>query len=223
MEAFSRLGFKYKLFIGFLIPALLIAMLATFTYRQIQSSLETARWVQHTHEVIAKARLLEKLIIDMETGQRGFLITGEEHFLEPYITAKLRWSEEIEFLSNKVSDNPPQVALLNDINDAAFDWMDNVALPEIEMRRMLRTDPKLSVEDLTGLISMEAGKQKMDGIRELLLQFISVEQLLMSKRVYSAERSASITVSVASIWLPLFGIVFLALSSILLLKSVLSP
>jgi len=223
MEAFSRLGFKYKLFIGFLIPALLIAMLGFFSYRQINSSLETARWVEHTHEVIAKAHLLEKLIVDMETGERGFLITGEDHFLEPYDTAILQWSEEIQFLKNKVSDNPPQVQLLKIIDKAASDWMEYVSLPEIKMRRLVTINPDLSMDDLTSLIAMDAGKQRMDGIRELLEQFISVEQLLMSKRVYAAERSASITISIASIWLPLFGIVFLILFSFLLLKSVHSP
>ena len=91
--------------------------------------------VEHDAPVIANAQLLSKLVVDMETGQRGFVITGKDEFLQPY-------SEGIaafEILLNKekelVSDNASQVRALDKIQHLVHEWQDKAAKPEIAMRR----------------------------------------------------------------------------------------
>lgn len=61
--------------------------------------LSAMQWVEHTDRVIGNANETVKLSIDMETGMRGFLITGDERFLDPYEVAKPRILGSLQSLS----------------------------------------------------------------------------------------------------------------------------
>jgi len=116
------IGFQHKL--TFLFVILLITFMI-FGYAQysINKQLnETSHWVTHTHNVIAKARLLIKLLVDMETGERGFLIVGQEEFLEPYNKGKLKFNRDLGQLKRIVSDNFSQVSLLDETQRLAEQW-----------------------------------------------------------------------------------------------------
>jgi methyl-accepting chemotaxis protein len=62
-----------------------VKVLTFLAYQNIQSLVNDANWVKYTHLVTSNASSIEKkLVIDMETGERGYLISGKEEFLEPY-------------------------------------------------------------------------------------------------------------------------------------------
>src|SRR5665647_2365236 len=71
--------------------------------------LNATNMVEHTDLVLRKANTMEKLSIDQETGMRGFLITGDENFLDPYEVAVPKLGAESASLKLLVGDNPPQV------------------------------------------------------------------------------------------------------------------
>jgi CHASE3 domain sensor protein len=71
--------------------------------------LSAMQWVEHTDRVIGNANETVKLSIDMETGMRGFLLTGDERFLDPYEVAKPRILSSLQSLRGMVEDNPQQV------------------------------------------------------------------------------------------------------------------
>jgi len=66
---------------------MLVAASGLFTFRRSQRA---AASVQYTREVIARANNLARLIVDMETGERGFLIAGRDEFLEPFNASQIR-------------------------------------------------------------------------------------------------------------------------------------
>ena len=90
---FLDLRTKSKIMLGLSVPISFILMISVTILESIQHSAETADWVRHTHEVISEARELSKLIVDLETGERGYVITGEDHFLEPYNLARDTWKK----------------------------------------------------------------------------------------------------------------------------------
>ena len=94
-RTFRSLSISAKIIIGFSLPVFLMAVVSTVDYFSTKSLVEIADWVQHTQKVIAKSHLLEKLVVDMETGERGFLITGKDVFLEPFIASEKQWELEI--------------------------------------------------------------------------------------------------------------------------------
>ncbi|HET9853412.1 MAG TPA: CHASE3 domain-containing protein, partial [Methylomirabilota bacterium] len=68
------------------------------------------QWVSHTHEVMTQLEQVVSTLEDAETGQRGYLLTGERVYLEPYEQALSRIPGQLERLRALTIDNPPQTA-----------------------------------------------------------------------------------------------------------------
>ncbi|HLT74024.1 MAG TPA: CHASE3 domain-containing protein, partial [Ohtaekwangia sp.] len=83
-------NFKRNLLIGFgaSLAILLISSVASFV--SITNLLKSSDLVAHTQEVINELHRLNAAILDAETGQRGYLLAGEEAFLEPYRNSRDR-------------------------------------------------------------------------------------------------------------------------------------
>jgi CHASE3 domain sensor protein len=65
-------------------------------------------WVEHSEHVIGRANEVSKLSIDMEAGMRGYLLSGDDDFLAPYLVAKPKLEAELNNLARLVVDNPTQ-------------------------------------------------------------------------------------------------------------------
>ena len=112
----NNLSIRQKITLGFTIPLVFIFVLSVINYLNSLKNEESSLWVEHTYAVIAKGHELTKLLLDLETGKRGFLITGNEEFLVPYIEAKKLWNVKFSELKKLVSDNNNQVIKLDEIN-----------------------------------------------------------------------------------------------------------
>ena len=97
-----------KISIGFLLALALLLGISVIASRNTRALIETNRWVVHTHEVIAALDQVLSELRDAETGQRGYLITGEEPYLEPYHAAAGVVQHTIEELQQLTADNPGQ-------------------------------------------------------------------------------------------------------------------
>ena len=69
----------------------LVIFYSGFSYLGLSSLVSNTKWVEHTYTVIEKSTELEKRVLDIETGERGFLVTGENEFLEPYRNQNLQF------------------------------------------------------------------------------------------------------------------------------------
>jgi len=156
---------------------------------------QTIKWVTHTYEVIAKARSIQAYIVDMETGMRGFLIAGEDDFLEPYVNSKKAVFELITELQNTVSDNPAQVKNLGDIHNLIKEWDKIVAIPAISLRKKVSSGIN-TMKDIDSLISKKEGKKYIDDIRKKITLFTDTESSLLSKRKTEANTAQANAVKV---------------------------
>jgi len=114
-----RLLDKYLLPAGLTAALLLLAMIAIVSVRHIDSLIDGGRQVSHTHAVIGE---IEEALADLqeaETGQRGFLLTGDERFLEPYHAALARLPEQLRELREITADNVAQQAAVGRIEAMA--------------------------------------------------------------------------------------------------------
>lgn len=196
MEAFSRwfddISIKKKVLISFSIPVLLMLLVSVSVYKNTQSMVEDASWVEHTHKAIARAQELLTMVVDMETGKRGFLITGDEVFLEPFNWSLPIWDEKISTLAQQVSDNPPQVELLWEIDALHKLWLQEAATKEIEQRRLVR-EGQADMGVIIQLVQKQTGKSIIDEIRRKVDTFIKVEEALIQIRTVKSADSASQT------------------------------
>jgi len=137
-------------------------------------------WVTHTYKVIAQANDILATAVNMETGMRGYLLAGKEDFLAPYQNGTQTFFSIVEALKKTVSDNPPQVTLLNEIDQTIKDWQSNVTEPTINLRRKIGNAK--TMDDMADLIGEAQGKQYFDKFRNIMANFSAEEQQLMLER-----------------------------------------
>jgi len=206
---------RTQLLSGILLIFIMIAIITVVNYQRDISLIDTANWVSHTHRTITKAELIKKLVVDMETGERGFLITGKEQFLEPFKLGKSDYLKDHSDLNQLVSDNPAQVIRLREIDLLVNRWLNEAGIPEIEIRRDMNKG-KASFEDVSAVILLEKGKKIMDEIRIKSDEFISVEKELLAIRSKESEKVASRSIFISitgSLFSILLGIVIMILIS----------
>lgn len=135
--------------------------------------LSAMQWVEHTDRVIGNANETVKLSIDMETGMRGFLITGDERFLDPYEVAKPRIFSSLDSLRGLVIDNPQQVDRIDRLVALQRAWNEFGS----EMIAQRRTNG-----DYQASIGNGRGKRITDEIRKEFDGLIDTEQQLRMSR-----------------------------------------
>lgn len=148
--------------------------------------LSAMQWVEHTDRVIGNANETVKLSIDMETGMRGFLITGDERFLDPYEVAKPRILGSLKSLRSMVEDNPQQVDRIDRLMALQQAWND-FGNEMISLRR--------SQGDYQASIGNGRGKRITDEIRKEFDDLIITEQQL---RMARNEKVSTVTVTAIS-------------------------
>ncbi|WP_248798662.1 response regulator [Pseudomonas sp. MWU13-2105] len=146
---------------------------AVFFVSLISYLLSVIQWVEHTDRVINNSNEAMKLSVDLETGMRGFLITGDEHFLDPYEVAKPKIIAELRSLQELVADNPQQVDRFKRIEALQGAWSE-YARGMIELRR--------SGGDYQESIQAGRGKRLVDEIRSEFENAIDMEQQLRLTR-----------------------------------------
>ena len=197
----NNLRLRNKIIFGFTFPLLLISFVAIFVYSSITKQSKTDDWVEHTHHAISGGKEILALLVDMETGQRGFLITGNEIFLAPFYHAQEVWAETVTDLKKHVADNPRQIKRLDEIIYLKSEWLENAAYIEISARK--NTVDKNNIKTVIDLVETSVGKNIFDKIRLIQHQFIIEEQTLLSKRELEAKKARKLTLNVI-----IFGMLF---------------
>ncbi|HET7794985.1 MAG TPA: response regulator [Rhizobacter sp.] len=176
---------------GFLAAAAVVVLIALFSFQSLSTRASTAGLVTHTLKVMEQLQALRSSVKDAETGQRGFLITGTESYLEPYTTARSALPGQIKSLRELLGDTPLQGQRLDAIERLIGD-----KLGELEQTVALRRsgDPASAL----AIVSSDRGKATMDGIRQGLADIERDEQALLSAR--QAEWRDAVSLSYAITW-----------------------
>ena len=131
--------------------------------------------VKHTYEVINKKNNLLSLLIDMETGQRGFIATNDKLYLEPYNKALAIYKVEFNKIKNLTHDNNLQQKRLSNIY-----LLMNKKISELNSTIYYNLHNEHS--KAINLIKSNFGKSIMDSIRYQLDLFEKEEQKLLKQR-----------------------------------------
>lgn len=136
-------------------------------------------WVDHTDRVIAEARTCEKLAVDMETGLRGYLITGDASFMQPFNEAESQMGNELQDLSLEVRDNPFQAERVETIRTAYSQWR-SYAQEMINHRQR--------GEDYQSIPLNAQGKAFMDKLRTEFAGFVADEYTVRGERISAVQK-----------------------------------
>jgi methyl-accepting chemotaxis protein len=161
----SSLKLSTKLLLAYIIPLSVVVLGDLVVYRALKLGLETAAWVNHTNRVISDATGLAKAAIDVETGSRGYLLTGDEEFLAPYESGLADFSHTAAELRLLVDDNPQQTALLGKIESLHQQWISQAVEPEINAFRAGDSEEALR------MVKAGMGKLILDQLRDEIVTF----------------------------------------------------
>ncbi len=115
--------FRQILVITLLLPLVLLLLLALVLVLQIQRTLREQRRIDHTDRITAQLNELERLVVDQETGLRGYQLTHDPTVLEPYQNAEGLLHISFDRLLLLVRDDPDQLRRLRQVRDSHELWM----------------------------------------------------------------------------------------------------
>jgi PAS domain S-box-containing protein len=180
--------FRRMLTRAIVLPLILMSTLTGVLLWQISHLLSVTQWVDHADRVIAQAQHTQKLLLDMETGLRGYLITGYQDFLEPYKDAAALIGSSFETLSRLISNNPPQLRRLEELRSYYAQWS-RFAKDVMALRDR--------GGDYQAYIRSRQDKKLMDAMRAQFDSFISLEENLRYSRSQALVRATRIVLGTA--------------------------
>ncbi|MDB4951468.1 MAG: hypothetical protein JWM27_4117 [Gemmatimonadetes bacterium] len=138
-------------------------------------------WVVHTHRVMEGSERLMSLLKDAETGQRGYLITGDTTYLRPYASAARDLPAQLRAVDALVADNPVQ--------HARVDSLRGVAVAKLaEMARTVEVRRRAGADSAARLVATNRGRHLMDDARALALHVEASERALLRERTARQHR-----------------------------------
>ena len=166
---------------GFVAAALVAVVLVCAAYwLSIQQS-RAAAWVSHSHEVLTTIARARTALVEIQNGNRGFVITGHEEDLEPYLNGLSAIAAETARLRTMVADNPAQQQRLSALESGLVSRLATAAQLVAARREGGLAAAKSIFE--TGL-----PKQEMANLRAVLDSLEAEEEKLLGQRLVDHER-----------------------------------
>ncbi|WP_437751679.1 CHASE3 domain-containing protein [Sorangium sp. So ce1389] len=177
----AHIGVGRKLYLGFAAMVVIVFGLAGTAYKRFAELDEARSWDQHTYEVMLATNEIMKSLLDTETGERGFLITGVESFLEPYRSGRDRFERNLNRARELTRDNPRQQVRLEKVANDHSEWLSSVLEPIIQLRRSA-DEAKAPADRAFDEVRQGRGKILMDQMRATLKEIDDEELALLGQR-----------------------------------------
>lgn len=176
-----------KIGAGYLLALFFVLAIGIVSLKSTSMLSETAQWKTHTHQVLGSLKHLISAMQDAETGQRGYLITGEVHYLEPYYSAKQGIDADFKALAALTQDNPEQQQRLIQL-DPLIHGVDGKFA---ELEETIRVRAAQGFEAARAIVLSGKGKDVMDEIRRRIKMMEEAELRLLQIRSMEAEQTVS--------------------------------
>ena len=198
--AWSAMGLALVMAIGF------------GAYWNTRRLLEANRQVRHTHEVIEGLEHVLSVLKDAETGQRGFIITGQDHYLEPYDAAVGELPHDVEAIHELLGDDAAEQAALGQVQK-----LSNAKLAELRLTIELRR--KSGLQGALPVIVTDRGKKTMDALRGVIAEMEARQRQLLEEGSHTASSDARRTLWAIAVWVPI-ALLVLAAAAVALVRTV---
>ena len=186
--AFTRLIASW-----FGLAAIVSIALAAGWYISLVKSTESVRWVEHTHKVLYRLRMVAALMDEIVVGVRGYDLTGVDRFLEPYHRALPAIDAELTAIRNLTADNFSQQKRLTDLETLVAERLNRIKVT-LEERGRGETDA------FARLYLGEFGEKLRQRTRVAINEMEAEEERLLVLRVQAATSSRYWSVAFVAGW-----------------------
>ncbi|MBD2231943.1 response regulator [Phormidium tenue] len=180
---------------GFALGLTVLAVLGAVAYRTTTDLIRNAKQEKATYQVLGYLNDLETDIVNAETGQRGYLITGQPRYLEPYEKALTEIADNYEVLRQLSVDDPVLQSRL-------------VTLKPVIDARLSRLREGIRLRDTGGFTAAQnflltdTGRQLMEQLRNLIAELEEQERQLLEERAAQSQLAAQRTLDTVSFGVP---------------------
>jgi signal transduction histidine kinase/DNA-binding response OmpR family regulator/CHASE3 domain sensor protein len=193
---FKRLKIGQKLFLGFGVVTFLMLSVLAYTYVNFNKESKAVSDNVQSYSIIRQSENTLISLISMETGARGFALTGNDEFLEPFNRGKLDFEKYYSEIRQLTSGNIKQQESLIRLRNGYETWLEFETTQIIDVRRKVATG-EMKMDELIANAQTGTAKREMDKLRSILNELIAEEQRLLEVResnLASMERQTVIVI-----------------------------
>ncbi|MEH2407685.1 response regulator [Nostoc sp.] len=211
----NRLKIGTKIGVSFALSLATLTTIGLISYQSTNDLIETSRQENHTYQVLSQLEDLNLQVTNAETGQRGYIITGEQRYLEPYNDAIQVMNQKVKELQRLTADNPKQQQQLDVLQPLITQKLD-------ELQETIDLRQNQGFEASQKVVLTDRGKQLMGEIRKVIQTMKTEENTLLKQRSERARVAARQTIASIVYSIPLFSLI-LALIGFILTRNISVP
>ena len=184
-SVFNKMGVAKRLYIGFLLIAAILITLLTVAYLNFSKLNQANQWNEHTYQVLQSVEQIEQGLINMETGARGYALSGNPDSLAPYKDGAAQFKIAVENVRTLTADNTQQQQRVQALQEMQERWHATAAEPLLALRAAV-TAGSAQMEQIVAFEQAAKGKTLMDQMRTNLTAMSGAEQTLLAARARDA-------------------------------------
>ncbi|MFN6567552.1 response regulator [Dendronalium sp. ChiSLP03b] len=205
----TKIGSAFAISLG------LLTTIGLISYQSTNELIKTSYWEKHTYEVLSQLKDLNLELKNAETGQRGYIITGEQRYLEPYNVAVKILDRKVKDLQKLTADNPTQQLRIEKLQPL-------VSRRLAVMKQVIDLRQRQGLEFAQKAVLTDQGKQIMDEIQSVIQAMEAEENTLLKQRSNKAHAAAQQTIDTITYSIPLSSLI-LALIGFILTRQISRP
>jgi CheY-like chemotaxis protein/signal transduction histidine kinase/CHASE3 domain sensor protein len=212
---FKNLKIGGKIGASFAFGLSILAALGIISYRTTNDLIENYGLQNHTYQVLDELGDLISQVKDAETGQRGYLITGERRYLEPFNDALPKIEQSLKRLKELTSDNPTQQIRLANLEPIVYQRLD-------VMKNGISLHDNQGFDAVKQFILTDRGKILMAEIRRISAEMENEERQLLQQRSSGTQLATRQALNTITFGIPL-TFLLLILIAIYLIRNISKP
>lgn len=172
-SSIRNLEITTQILLGFTVVFFSVLVAITISHFNSNQIIDSSESIVKTQEILTQVGNIDGLLVDLETGQRGFLITGNEEYLEPFNKSKKVIYEELNKIRYLTIDYISQTQRIDSLEKIV-----DKKIEELELTISLRRN--VSYEAAKAIVNNDSGKIFMDQIRKLIYEIEKEELRLLA-------------------------------------------
>ena len=201
-----------KIALGFGLSLLVLLTVAFVAFQGAQQLIQTLDGLVESREKARAVREVRLLLVNAETGQRGFLLTGEQRYLEPYERAARELDDSLRTLHEALGDDPEQRARMARVEPLIRDKL-------AELSETIRLRQQKGLEATLEVVRTDRGKQVMDQLRQEFREMLELEDQRWARSEAQARESSQRSILVLAAG-TLLGVLIVVLGSLAITRSI---
>ncbi|MHC5672252.1 response regulator [Nostoc sp.] len=211
----NRLKIGTKIGVSFALSLATMTTIGIISYQSTNDLIETSRQENHSYQVLSELEDLNLQVTNAETGQRGYVITGKQSYLEPYNAATQVLAQKVNELQRLTADNPNQQSRLDVLQPL-------IAQKLAELQETIALRQNQGFEASQKVVLTDRGKELMVEIRKVIETMKIEEDTLLKQRSEKAQAAARQTIARIVYSIPVFSLL-LALIGFALTRNISVP